>query len=148
MDLKVTFLSEKPTEHYVKRKFELTNLLVMIERQEGVSLQQKSSSSLPSRQVKRVQLFTGQISIGRIMVLRALLNRFFNCCVTFGSAARSIGTSVHPFFIAVQVETHRITLLFRTGNYLIFSTGIGRSGTFLLVDSILKMVREQLSRIV
>ena len=109
------------------------------------SLQQRHLSSFPFRQVKRVRLFTGQISIGRIMVLPVLLNHFFSYCAMFGNAAHSIQISVHPFFIAAQVDTHRTTLLSRTESLSIFPTGIGRSGTFLLVDSILRMVREQLS---
>ena len=89
------------------------------------------------RQVNRDQLYIGRILIGLIMVLQVVLNHFCNYLLMFVIVVPLILNTVLRFFIVVLVKN---TLLFSTNTSFSFS-GIGRSGTFVLVDSMLKMVK-------
>lgn len=79
------------------------------------------------------------------MVLPAVPNPSCSYYVTFAVAVRSILATARPSCTAVRVRSsmltiHLLVLLLRV------SVGIGRSGTFALVDAILKMVRSDSKR--
>ena len=127
------FVSERQEDFYTQRKFELQNLLVNI-ADLGFFMRMK----ILFRQGNLVRSFIGQISSGQIMVHRIVPSHFYNYWVMFVIVVLSIHGMAHPSSTAVlvsQPDRHQV------GSKGLLSSGIGRSGTFVLVDSILKMVK-------
>ena len=100
VDLKVIFISVREYRYYTKRTF-LVRRLAVRDRHHFSSIDR--SIGFVYRPANLVQSSIGPISIGPIMVLRTIRNRFSNYSVMFVVVVHSMLSLGRRSFTAVQV---------------------------------------------